>query len=126
LQSHAGASLLDVLANNSRVHVDLNAGSGSINSLYLRGADPNFTQVQIDGVAVNDPTNSRGGAYDLSALPLAAIERIEILPGAASSLYGSQALAGVINIVTREGIDTPEASLALSSYGGGRTSIIGG
>ncbi len=55
----------------------------------------------LDGVRVNDPTNARGGSFDFSALDIADVERVEIARGPYSAVYGGDALAGVINIVTR-------------------------
>jgi len=68
----------------------------------MRGAEPNFTVVLVDGLKVNDPNNTRGGSFDLAGIALSDIERIEIVRGPQSALYGSDALAGVINIITRE------------------------
>lgn len=82
--------------------------------MYLRGADPNYTPVFIDGIKVNDATNTRGGSFDFSTLPTQAIERIEILRGPLSALYGSDALAGVILITTKQGSGEPSASGTIS------------
>ena len=95
--------LADLLRRVAGVHVDTVGGRGGTGSIYLRGADPNYTLVLIDGVRVNDPTNSRGGSFDLSALDIADVERVEIARGPYSAIYGGDALAGVINIVTRPG-----------------------
>ncbi len=83
------------------MHVDQVGGRGGTGSLYMRGADPNYTLVLVDGVRVNDPTNARGGSFDFSALDMADVERVEIARGPYSAVYGGDALAGVINIVTR-------------------------
>jgi len=95
------AKLADVLARVAGVHVDQVGGRGGTGSVYVRGADPNYTLVMVDGVRVNDPTNARGGSFDLSALDMADVERVEIARGPYSAVYGGDALAGVINIVTR-------------------------
>jgi outer membrane cobalamin receptor len=95
------AKLADILRRVAGVHVDSVGGRGGTGSLYLRGADPNYTLVLVDGVRVNDPTNARGGSFDFSALDVADVERIEIARGPYSAVYGGDALAGVINIVTR-------------------------
>lgn len=92
------------------VHVDRSEGRGGVASLYLRGADPNYTLVMIDGVKVNDPTNSRGGSFDFSELDPALIERIEIVSGPMSAVYGSEAMAGAVNIITGPG-DVDAASI---------------
>ena len=73
----------------------------------MRGADPNYTLVLVDGVRVNDPTNSRGGSFDWSTLDIADVERVEIARGPYSAIYGGDAMAGVINIVTRPGAIAP-------------------
>jgi vitamin B12 transporter len=93
--------LADVLRRVAGVHVDQVGGRGGTGSLYLRGADPNYTLVLVDGVRVNDPTNARGGSFDFSTLDVADIERVEIARGPYSAVYGGDALAGVVNIVTR-------------------------
>lgn len=76
-------------------------GRGSVVSLFIRGAKPNFTLVLINGVKVNDPTNTRGGSFDVSTLSLDDIVRVELVRGPASAVYGSDAVGGVINFITR-------------------------
>src|SRR3954470_24916626 len=95
------AKLADILRRVAGIHIDQVGGRGGTGSLYLRGADPNYTLVLIDGVRVNDPTNARGGSFDFSSLDVADIERIEIARGPYSAVYGVYALAVVVNIVTR-------------------------
>jgi outer membrane cobalamin receptor len=111
------AKLADVLRRVAGVHVDQVGGRGGTGSLYMRGADPNYTLVLVDGVRVNDPTNARGGSFDFSALDVADVERIEIARGPYSAVYGGDALAGVINIVTRR--DPPQKSHASIDAMGG-------
>lgn len=98
------------------LHIDQAGGRGSVSSVYLRGGDPNFTVVLLDGIKVNDPTNSRGGSFDFSTLSTDNIERIEIGRGPLSALYGSDAMSGVINIVTRRG--GPQAVRSVEVTGG--------
>ena len=92
-------------------------GSGSFGSqtaLFLRGGESNYTQVLVDGVAVNTP----GGSYDFANLTLDDVERIEIVRGPASVLYGSDAVSGVIQIFTRNGgAAGAGASVVTGSYG---------
>src|SRR4051794_27568698 len=95
------ARLADLLRRVAGVHIDQVGGRGGTGSLYLRGADPNYTLVLVDGVRVNDPTNARGGSFDFSSLDIADVERVEVARGPYSAVYGGDALAGVINIVTR-------------------------
>src|SRR3546814_14132964 len=68
----------------------------------FRSADEDQTLVLIDGVPVNDPA-STGGRFDFAGLSVQGIERIEVLRGAQSALYGGEAIGGVVNIVTRRG-----------------------
>ncbi|MGH8221545.1 MAG: TonB-dependent receptor plug domain-containing protein, partial [Woeseiaceae bacterium] len=68
-------------------------------------------------VKVNDPTNTRGGSYDFSFLDIADIERIEVVRGPMSALYGSDALAGVVNIVTRSGAGGSRLAAEVGGHG---------
>jgi outer membrane cobalamin receptor len=109
--------LADVLRRVAGVHVDSVGGRGGTGSLYLRGADPNYTLVLVDGVRVNDPTNARGGSFDFSSFDVADIERVEIARGPYSAVYGGDALAGVINIVTRRE-PGEKGAMSLDAMGG--------
>lgn len=73
---------------------------GISTSVFLRGASSGNTLILIDGFPVNN-ASSIDGSYDLNAFPLNQVERIEILKGSGSTLYGSDAVAGVINIITK-------------------------
>ncbi|MCH5596641.1 TonB-dependent receptor plug domain-containing protein [Niabella ginsengisoli] len=84
--------------------------------MYLRGAANAYTVILVNGVPVNDPTGV-GGAFDLRMFPVDAIERIEILKGAQSTLYGTDAVAGVINIITKKGMEKPASLYGGISYG---------
>jgi vitamin B12 transporter len=102
-------SIVDLLRDFPDVYVQ--QSGGSVVSLFTRGAKPNFTLVLLDGVKANDPTNTRGGSYDFSTLDLNDIDRIEFVRGPASAIYGSDAVGGVINIISRRGGAVPEAGL---------------
>lgn len=99
-------------------HVARNGGVGHTAALYLRGANPEQVVVLLNGIRVNDPLGFGRGA-DLAGLDAGNIERIEILRGPQSSLYGSDAMAGVVNIVTKRGAGAPRytASAEAGSYG---------
>ena len=91
-------------------------------AVSLNGFGPGFTSILIDG----KPIASFGRLYDgtnnftsISNIPIAMVERIDVMPGGASSIYGSQAVAGVINIVTRQHIDGAEVSVRAGGYTGG-------
>lgn len=86
-------------------------GAGSVPQLFIRGGEPNFTVFMLDGIEVNDPNNTRGGSFNLAALNLAEIERIEIVRGPQSSIYGSDGLAGVVNVISTAGGDALSAAV---------------
>ncbi|MDO6446958.1 TonB-dependent receptor [Colwellia sp. 1_MG-2023] len=78
---------------------------GNLTYLSVRGGDPNFVTILIDGVKVNDPTNSRGGAFDLSTIDPSLIASIEVFYGSYSTVFGSDSLSGVISIKTKSFTD---------------------
>jgi vitamin B12 transporter len=118
-------SFTELLRSIPGVHIDQNGGRGGVASIYTRGADPNFTLLLVDGIQMNDPLNSRGGSFNLSDIDVAGIERIEIVRGPLASVYGSAAIGGVINIITRRGRSEPQSSVELSGgrFGYGRTAL---
>ncbi|WP_254062998.1 TonB-dependent siderophore receptor [Caulobacter sp. S45] len=91
----------DILARTPGVSFSRNGGPGGTTSVYIRGAESDQTVVLIDGVKVNDPSDV-GAGYDFSNLLAGDISRIEILRGPQSALYGSEAIGGVVNIITAE------------------------
>ncbi len=89
----------DILARTPGITFSRNGGVGETTSLRIRGAETDQTVVLIDGVKLNDPS-SPGGGYNFADLATGDIARIEILRGPQSTLYGSQAIGGVVNIIT--------------------------
>lgn len=104
------STVLHLLRQVPGISIAQQGGLGKLNSLFMRGANANHTLVLIDGVEVNDPS-SPSNAFDLSNLQTGNIERIEIVRGPQSTLYGSDALAGIINIFTEQGRDINKISL---------------
>ena len=91
----------DVLDRTPGISVARNGGVGETTSLFIRGAETDQTLVLIDGVQLNDPS-APGGGFDFADLLIGDISRIEVLRGPQSTLYGSQAIGGVVNIVTAD------------------------
>lgn len=116
LQS-GGKDLAQVL--NETAGVILNGATsnpGKDKSVFLQGATSSYTLILLDGVPLNDPTGA-GGTFDIRLLPLENVERIEILKGSQSTLYGSNAVAGVINIISKKS-EAPKPQLnGLITYG---------
>ena len=100
IEASGATTLAQLLSREANILVDNAPASGRFGSLYLRGADPSYTAIVLDGVTLNDPTGTRGAAVNLSLLDLANIERIEIVSGNASAVTGG-ALAGAIHLSTR-------------------------
>ena len=105
LRNAGATSLTELLARQPQIQTYQLGGPQTLSGLFVRGAGPQQTLVMVDGQRINDPAT--GSTY-LSTMDPATIERVEIVRGAASSLYGSDAMGGVINIITRsDGQDKP-------------------
>ena len=101
IQDSQKVDMSALLATTPGITFSRNGGPGASTSVYIRGADSAHTVVLIDGVVLNDPSLI-GGNFDFGNLLIGDVSRVEILRGAQSTLYGSQAIGGVINIVTAE------------------------
>lgn len=110
IERQAFGNLVDLLRNSGCVEITRNGGPAANASVYLRGADSRHTVVLVDGVRVD--SQSTGGA-SWQNLPLAQIERVEVLKGPASALYGSDAIGGVVQIITRKGSGKPQLDMGL-------------
>ena len=115
-------TVLEALQEVLGVTILQNGPAGGSASVFLRGANSEHTLVMMDGVELNDPI-SPSRSYDLAHLLVENIERIEILRGPQSTLYGSDALGGVVNIITRKGEGKPQ--FHLSTYSGSYRTFAG-
>lgn len=111
-------SLADLLATTPGITLSRNGGFGSVTSLRIRGAESDQTTVLIDGVKLNDPA-AAGGGFDFGNLLASGVARVEVLRGPQSTLWGSQAIGGVVNIVS----PVPQGPLSaqLSAESGSRS-----
>jgi vitamin B12 transporter len=120
LDKSEGKQLTEILNTQAGIVVVGSQNTlGSEQDVHLQGADAGMTLILIDGIPAYDPSGT-STSFDLNLLNPDEIERVEILKGSQSTLYGSDAVAGVINIITRKGAGKPlNASLSLSagSYG---------
>ena len=118
----------DLLQQTPGITVARDGGIGQPTSVFIRGAESDQTVVVIDGVKMTDPSLP-GGGFDFEDLLIGDISRIEILRGAQSTLYGSDAIGGVIDIVTADPTQKSEGSVSLEggSHGTGYgTANVGG
>src|SRR5262245_6629397 len=115
LRRRGVTSIADALQTLPGVTFAQTGSFGGTTSLFLRGGESKYVKVLVDGVAINDP----GGAIDFGSLTTDNIERIEVVRGPASVLYGADAVTGVVQIFTRRGQGTPRtiASLRAGTYG---------
>lgn len=103
--------LMDALREVPGLQVVRTGSLGASTSVFLRGGNSNFVKVLLDGAPLNEP----GGRFDFGTLTLENVERIEVVRGPSSVLYGSDAVAGVIQIFTRRGRSAPSISASLQS-----------
>lgn len=117
LERSGGKDLSQLLTEQAGIFIaGANSNAGKDKSLYLRGARIDHTLVTIDGIPVYDPSGI-GGNFDIRNLNISHIERVEILKGSQSTLYGSDAIAGVINIITKKSSLKPVTGNISASYG---------
>lgn len=117
LQRNAGKTLTEIINYQTGVFINgANNNLGTNQDLYFRGAGTGNTLILIDGVPVGDPSQINN-SFDLNNIAVGQVERIEVLKGAQSTLWGSDAVAGVINIITKKSGKKRISPAAMLSYG---------
>jgi vitamin B12 transporter len=116
IEKSTGRTLPEILARAPGVQFSANGGLGKNSSVNIRGAEARHTVLLIDGVRFGSATT---GSPNWDTIPVDMIERIEILKGPASALYGSEAVGGVVQVFLRKGVEglAPYASVTLGSEG---------
>ena len=110
------AFLADALATAPGVTVNQTGAFGGASAVRIRGAGTDQTLVLMDGVPVGD-TSSVGGAFDFARLDIAQVERVEIIRGPQSTLWGSEAIGGIVSITTKKGAGGASAFAEAGSFG---------
>ena len=114
IRDAGAASLAELLRSRGGAEIASNGGPGQTSGIFLRGSNANHVVLLIDGVRLN---SASAGTNAFEAIPLSQIERIEIRRGPSSSLYGADAVGGVIQVFTRQGPRT-EARIGIGSWHG--------
>lgn len=124
LRAEGFVSVADALRDEAGLDVVRSGSFGGPTSLFLRGGESDHTLVLVDGVQVNQA----GGSFDFSTLTMDNVERIEIVRGPGSALYGSDAMTGVVHVVTRVGRGSPRvrARIETASYSEPRNEALDG
>lgn len=113
----SGMDLPQILNSRSGIRINQAYGAPAENkSVYLQGGAGEQALILVDGLAIADPSGT-GGAFDIRQFPVENIERIEVLKGSQSTLYGTDAISGVVNIITRSGTGKPLQAGGQLSYG---------
>ena len=101
IEALAAHKVADLLRFAPGVHLLTDGSRSGSSAAQIRGGDPNFTLVLLDGIPLNDSNDQQGGTFNLNSLSTETIERIEVVSGPLSAHFGSTGLAGAINIITR-------------------------
>jgi len=110
IENSQATTIVEILQHTPFVYLSRIGWRGGLSTASIRGGDANFTLIMINGIPLNDPNNILGGAFDLEALSLDRVNRIEIVRGPMSVRHGSEAIAGIINIITEKGEGKPKVA----------------
>ncbi|CAN5396665.1 TonB-dependent vitamin B12 receptor BtuB [soil metagenome] len=117
IERNSGRDLSQILNQQSGIRVnDAHGAPSNSRILYMQGAAAQNTLILVDGLPINDPSGV-GGLFDLRLLPTNNLERIEIIKGSQSTLYGTDAIAGVVNLITQTGGEDFVSGTGALSYG---------
>lgn len=115
IEERQSQAVVDLLRTVPGVTFTRAGGLGTAASVNIRGADPQQTLLLVDGVKLDDPASPSGG-FDFGNLLVGTIDRIEVVRGSQSVIWGSRAIGGAVNVITREPTDEPDVR-ALGEYG---------
>jgi outer membrane cobalamin receptor len=115
IERRGDALVGDLLRQAPGAAVVQNGGQGNVTSLFVRGGENSYTKVLLDGIALNEP----GGAFNFGGLSAGHLDRVEFVRGAQSALFGSDAMAGVLQLVSRRGVAGTGPSINAEFGGGG-------
>ncbi|MEJ2527738.1 MAG: TonB-dependent receptor plug domain-containing protein [Sulfurovaceae bacterium] len=103
IRQNGYTSIVDALSNSLGINISQNGGVGQKSSFFLRGMDSGKILVLVDGMRLNDPSTTNNTSL-IEFLPISNVEQIEIIRGGSSSVWGANASAGVINIITKKAL----------------------
>ncbi len=106
IEDEGPETLADALRNVPGVAINRTGQLGAVTSAFIRGGNSNYDLIMIDGIPMND----FGGGFDLAPLPVDGVDRVEVMRGPESALYGENAVAGVINVISEPGEGPPHFS----------------
>lgn len=124
IEKHQYRTVTEVLQRVPGIHPVQQGGQGTLTSSFTRGGNSNHTLVLINGQPINDPS-SPTNAFNFADMTTENIDRIEVVRGPQSALYGSQAMGGVVNIITKKGGASPASTLRLEAGTNGRFNTAG-
>jgi outer membrane cobalamin receptor len=104
IEDRGAQNIAEVLRGNPGTEITQTGRRGGMASVSIRGGESNFNAILVDGI----PMNQFGGEFYLASLPADGIERVEVIRGSESALYGSNAMTGVINLISRKGEGHPQ------------------